>query len=158
LEDLNLYQTKVSDEGVKSLRAALPECQIGYSIKARQEALAVFQKLGAKFTGNLQKPSVDLSNTKVTDAGLVHLRGLNNLRHLNLSNTKVSDAGLDHLRDMTSITSLFLWNTSVTDAGLVHLQGLTKLKVMVLWNTKITDAGLVADQFGNAGSLRDESQ
>jgi hypothetical protein len=39
-----------------------------------------------------------LSGTKVTDAGLVHLRVLTKLQNLNLSNTQVTDAGVAELK------------------------------------------------------------
>ena len=44
---------------------------------------------------------LDLSGTKVSDAGLQHLRGLTNLLDLNLSGTKVSDAGVRDLERAT---------------------------------------------------------
>ncbi|MFP6613292.1 MAG: leucine-rich repeat domain-containing protein [Pirellulales bacterium] len=86
---------------------------------------------------------LDLSNTKVTDAGLVHLKGLTKLEKLSLNDTKVTDAGLEHLKGLTKLESLSLWDTKVTDAGLEHLKGMTELKKLSLLNTKITDAGLV---------------
>src|SRR5438477_11007383 len=63
--------------------------------------------------------SVDLHGTRITDAGLEHLKGLNKLQVLNLYNTKITDAGLAHLEGLTSLTTLLLNNTPVTDAGLV---------------------------------------
>jgi hypothetical protein len=38
-----------------------------------------------------------IGNDKITDAGLVHLRGLTGLQTLELSNTKVTDAGVADL-------------------------------------------------------------
>ena len=38
-----------------------------------------------------------LSNTNVTDAGLVHMKALTGLRYLNLHSTKVTDAGVKKL-------------------------------------------------------------
>ena len=46
-----------------------------------------------------QLKSLDLSNTRVSDAGLAHLRGLTQLQLLNVGNTQVSDAGSAHLRE-----------------------------------------------------------
>ncbi len=37
-------------------------------------------------------------DTKVTDAGLVHLTGLTNLQTLNFSFTKITDAGVAELQ------------------------------------------------------------
>ena len=61
---------------------------------------------------------------------------------VNLWNTQITDAGLVHLEGLTSLRTLHLYNTQITDAGLVHLQGLTSLQDLNLSDTKITDAGV----------------
>ena len=75
-----------------------------------KEAIAYFKKLEGKVNIDggwvtvgkhpLGKPVIRLSlcNTKITDAGLVHLRGLTNLQKLYLGNTKVTEAGVENLR------------------------------------------------------------
>ena len=45
---------------------------------------------------------------KFSDADLVHLKDLTNLRSLSLSSTKVTDTGLVHLKGMTNLKSLHL--------------------------------------------------
>ena len=47
----------------------------------------------------------------MTDAGLIHLRGLENLEVLDLQNTAISDAGLEHLAGMIELRLLFLDGT-----------------------------------------------
>ena len=47
----------------------------------------------------------------ITDAGLVHLKGLTELQYLNLANSKVSDAGLVHLGLLSKLQSLDLTAT-----------------------------------------------
>ena len=42
--------------------------------------------------------TLGLMDTKVTDAGLVHLTGLTNLQELGLGSTKVTDAGVADLQ------------------------------------------------------------
>jgi hypothetical protein len=64
------------------------------------------------------------------------------LTGLTLAETQVTDAGLVHLRGMTRLTHLRLDTTEVTDDGLRHLVGLTKLKRLDLRKTKATEAGL----------------
>jgi hypothetical protein len=39
-----------------------------------------------------------LAGTKISDAGLIHLRGLSNLRVLDLQDTQVSEDGVSRLR------------------------------------------------------------
>jgi hypothetical protein len=70
---------------------------------------------------------LDLRQTKISSAGLVHLRPLSNLTHLYLSNNRrVDDAGLAHLEPLTRLVDLGLAHTKVTDAGLKHLKPLTQ--------------------------------
>jgi hypothetical protein len=70
---------------------------------AEEKAIAAIEKFGGRVTFDANKPgkpviSVDLSNTKVTDAGLVHLQGLTKLQELYLSKTNVTDAGVKKLQ------------------------------------------------------------
>jgi len=84
-----------------------------------------------------------LSEPKVTDAGLAHLKGLKNLRFLGLAGTNnVTDAGLVHLKGMKNLGKLNLGFTNVAGAGLVHLKGLKNLTALDLTFTRVNDAGL----------------
>jgi hypothetical protein len=111
-------------------------------------AVAAIKELGGEVTFDEQIPSrplvgVDLRNSKTTDAGLVHLKGLTSLQILDLRKTKVTDDGLEHLKELTSLQSLNLMYTQVTDAGLVHLKGLKSLQQLRLHGTQVADAGLM---------------
>jgi len=86
---------------------------------------------------------LSLEKSRVTDAGLVDIRGLPNLEILSLNNTQVSSAGLMQLRGLTRLEALFLTYTPIADAGLEHLEGLVRLKTLSLADTQVTDAGLV---------------
>ncbi len=66
-------------------------------------AIAAIRKLGGRVTIDTKSPDrpvthVDLHNTQVTDAGLVHLKGLTRLQTLNLYRSQVTDAGVKELR------------------------------------------------------------
>jgi len=84
-----------------------------------------------------------LSNTQVTDTGMIHVKRMKNMHVLIVHNARVSDAGLVHLKDLPKLRGLGLSGTNVTDAGMAHLNGLTKLERLSLDNTQVTDAGLV---------------
>ena len=76
--------------------------------------------------------SVHLDRTKVTDTALEHWKGgLTELSFLWLSDTKVGDAGLEHLKGLTKLKWLLLSQTKVTNAGLEHLSGLTELEGLI---------------------------
>ncbi len=92
-----------------------------------------------------QFPSLEefqADGTDVSDAGLVHLSKLTNLRKLLLARTRVTDAGLVHLRGLTNLMELSIDNTDVTDAGLAHLKGLTNLRELSIDDGHVTDAGV----------------
>jgi hypothetical protein len=83
-----------------------------------------------------------LGNTGISDAGLVHLKGLTNLEDLGLRYTRVSDDGLAHLEGLTRLQKLTLGGNPITDSGLVHLRQMTDLRMLGLRNTAVTDEGL----------------
>ena len=109
------------------------------------ESVAALEKRGARIKRNEagEVLGVDLFNARITDAGLVHLRGLTKLQYLDLGDTRIADAGLVHLEGMANLQLLDFSGTRTTDAGLVHLKGLKKLQTLWLRGTRITDAGLV---------------
>jgi hypothetical protein len=79
----------------------------------------------------------------VDDAGLEHIKGLTKMWLLTLDDTKVTDAGLVHLKEMTGLEDwLGLSGTQVTNDGLQHLTGFTKLRSLNLIRTRVTAAGV----------------
>ena len=85
---------------------------------------------------------LDLSGTRVTDAGLTTVAQFHNLTRLHLNRTRVSDTGLKQLAGLQQLEYLNLYGTGVTDAGLQSLAGLKKLRTLYVWQTPATDAGL----------------
>jgi hypothetical protein len=74
--------------------------------------------------------TLQFKSTRITDAGLPHLKGLPRLRSVSLENAKITDAGLAHLKDLVDLEALSLKGTEVTDAGVQELQkSLPKVKV-----------------------------
>ena len=94
--------------------------------------------------GSLERISeLIISDTQVTDAGLAHLKGMNELLELHFGGNQFTDAGLVHLKEMTQLLVLSLGGRQFTDAGLVHLKGMTQLERLSFGDNQITDAGLV---------------
>ena len=46
---------------------------------------------------------------------------LSRLQRLSISSSRISDAGLWHLRGLTSLRQLFLHNTQISDEALINL-------------------------------------
>ena len=91
---------------------------------AAADPVAALKKLGANIERNEQGEVVEVSlrGTKITDAGLVHLKGLTELQKLNLSRSNITDAGLVHLKGLTGLVALDVGNTKITDAGIAELK------------------------------------
>lgn len=82
---------------------------------------------------------------RVTDAGLVHLVGLDNLRELEFIDSEITDSGLPLLLCLPKIEHLDLRGTKVTDAGLNHLRRMPSLRDLYIdsdFGVGFTDAGL----------------
>ena len=86
--------------------------------------------------------SLNLRDTKITGAGLVHLKGLAKLRELHLERTAVGDEGIENLAGLLNLEYLNLYKTKITDKSLAHLSGLKKLRRLYVWQTGVTDAGV----------------
>lgn len=84
-----------------------------------------------------------LANSNITDTGIEHIRGLSNLEELHIHGTDVTDAGLQHLKGMENLKTLVLPDDNFTDAGLKHIKHLRSLKLLNLNGAEVTDAGLV---------------
>lgn len=82
--------------------------------------------------------ALDLAKTKVTDAALVSIAKMTNLRELHLENTAVTDAAGVQLKTLAKLEYINLYSTKVTDKILAELEGLSKLKSLYLWQTGVT--------------------
>lgn len=80
--------------------------------------------------------------SRITDAGMMHCRGLPQVNSLGLGYTQITDAGLVHLRGQSQLHNLYLQGTQVSDAGLAHLRGLYQLRWLDLEGTQVTDDGV----------------
>ncbi len=111
----------------------------------QEKAIAAIKKLDGKVQVDSDSPDkpvvrVVLTDSKITDADMVHLKAFPQLESLSLSGAKkFTDAGLEHIKGLTKLEQLFLNDTKITDAGLAHLKGLTNLSRLSLKGTKVSD-------------------
>jgi hypothetical protein len=90
---------------------------------------------------NLQ--TLNLSSTRITDAGLEPVAKFSQLQHLDLSCTGITANGVKHLQGLSRLESLSLGTTKLTNKGLEPLRNLTSLKRLVLAGAAgFTDMGL----------------
>lgn len=129
-----------TDAEIAAALASLP-AEVPDELKPHIYALRQLQA-GFDFGIGDKINEVDLDGSPLTDADLVHVAALPDLRILNLSNTKITDAGLAHIAKLDRLKFLYLFETPITDAGMEHLTGLLRLEVLCLDRTQITDVGL----------------
>ncbi|QEG02243.1 Serine/threonine-protein kinase PknD [Stieleria maiorica] len=87
--------------------------------------------------------SLSLENTPIGDEALAEIvRRQPKLQSLYLAKTKVTDAGLEHLRSLTDLVRVDLASCKVNDEGLVHLHSLENLQAVGLNSTAVSPAGM----------------
>ena len=95
-----------------------------------------------------------LNSLPITESCMLHIGRLTGLKALYLSWSKMSDAGLRHLRGMQSLEQLFLPD-GVTNAGMVHIGQLRSLKTLRFGSNRVSNKGLA--QLENLKNLEDLS-
>lgn len=83
-----------------------------------------------------------LDRTAITNDGLAMINGLQNLEVLDLKDTRIDDTGLATLASLRNLRGLYLTRTRITDTGLAQIGMLTELRTLILWDTQVTDKGL----------------
>jgi hypothetical protein len=141
LEYLGAWGSQVSAAGLEHFRdcPGLHSIFLGYS-RFNDEDMAFF----ARFPALPRLTALLLANCPISDQGLSHLQGAEELMQLHLAGTRVTDAGLQPLTSLPKLNWLSLERTAVTDAGLIHLKSCTGLKNLSLLKTNVTAEG-VAD-------------
>jgi len=86
-----------------------------------------------------QPEEIDLSSTKLSDAGLANVQNIESLKSIDLTATPVGDDGVLKFEGSESLEVLNLAGTNVTDKGLAKVGGLKVLRVLDLSGTRITD-------------------
>jgi Leucine-rich repeat (LRR) protein len=86
---------------------------------------------------------LDLSHTRISDEGLLHLRTARQIRDLNLLYAEqITDLGLSAIKNWTHLKRLNVRGTRISDPTLAIVGKLTQLESLDIANTGVTDAGL----------------
>jgi Leucine-rich repeat (LRR) protein len=89
---------------------------------------------------------LDLSDTLISDAGMVHLKDLVKLKKLDLfcnspNAGKITHVGLAHLKNLKALKD-FRMPSRITDESLVVLSDFDSLRSLNLWGGEVTDKGM----------------
>ncbi len=88
---------------------------------------------------------LDLSHTRITDEGVLHLKTARQIKDLNLYYAEqVTDQGMTAIREWKELKRLNLRGTRVSDGSLAIVGGLTQLEALDIAYTEFTDNGLDA--------------
>jgi CheY-like chemotaxis protein len=136
-QKLDLLSTRISDQELGNLLASLDDLQFLSLAETRIGDAGLVHLEGLS---RLQE--LHLDHTQITDAGLKRLAALPKLEILDLKGTRITDAGLADVGRLSGLKGLYLTRTGITDAGLAQLRGLSNLETLILWDTGIGDAGL----------------
>ena len=136
-QKLDLLSTQISDRELENLLTSLQDLRFLSLAETKVGDAGLVHLMSLS---SLQELHLDY--TEITDEGLKLLASLPSLKILDLKGTRISDAGLVEVGRLTGLKGLYLTRTGITDAGLRHLQGLTNLETLILWDTGIGDAGL----------------
>lgn len=86
--------------------------------------------------------SLILTSTEVTGESFGNLENCRNLRDLTLTSTPFSNDGMESLSQFQLLDSLKLDDTNITDDGMRVFQGLHQMQLLNLGGTLVSDAGL----------------
>jgi Leucine-rich repeat (LRR) protein len=171
LRRLDLSLTRISDRGLRSLKAApaIEELNLYFAEQITDEGASVVRTWkhlkslnlrGTKITDNTLEllagvptiEALDIGWAQITDTGLEHLTALTNLRRLTMGGNKLTDAALQFLRQMPQLeyldlggqqrTDSGLWSLSLTDAGMQSIAAVTSLRELRLEGRNVTGRGL----------------
>jgi Leucine-rich repeat (LRR) protein len=129
--DYHLQELGASPE---EIRGRLTECNVTYS-RVTNAGLAELSKFPNLISLNLT------GCLGIDDNGLAGIKDVTGLEVLRLEGTKISDAGMVHLRNLTRLKVLGL-SQGVTDDGLAKLRDLSQLEEFYLSGTFISGSGL----------------
>jgi len=136
-QKLDLLSTQISDRELGNLLASLHDLRF---LSLAETRVGDAGLVHLQSLTSLQE--LHLDHTDITDEGLKLLASLPNLEILDLKGTRITDAGLAEVGRLMGLKGLYLTRTGITDAGLAHLRGLSQLETLILWDTGIGDAGL----------------
>jgi len=149
LRKLDLSLTRISDLGLRALRPApsITDLNLSFAEQIGDEGASAVRNWkhlrrlnlrGTKITdatlemlaGVQSLESLDVGFAQLTDVGPEHLTALNNLRELAIGGNKLTASGLEFLREMPHLTYLDLSGAQRTDSG--------------LWSITLTSQGVAA--------------
>ena len=146
MKRLDLSQTRISDRGLRALKAApaIEELNLAFAEQITDEGVATVK-------GWKQLRRLNLRGTKITDATLEFLSGVPSLEWLDIGWAQITDTGLGHLAALTNLRHLAMGGNKLTDTSLQFLRQTPQIEYLDLGGTQRTDSGLWSLQLSEIG-------
>src|SRR3954453_17162072 len=137
LRVLDLSLTRVSDRGLRALKAApgIEELNLYFAEQISDEGAAV-----VKNWKHLKR--LNLRGTKITDSTLEFLAGVPTLEWLDVGWGQTTDTGFEHLAALTNLKGLTMGGNKLTDTALQFLRQMPQLEYLDISGQQRTDSGL----------------
>jgi hypothetical protein len=113
----------VSTDGLIALGAEIKKDTGGNVIEINLTGQPVGNSDLAQIAQHTKLQKLWLSQTGVTDVGLIELQSMKRLRVLGLARTGITDAGLKYLAAIKSLREVYVFPTKVTDSAVDELKG-----------------------------------
>lgn len=129
--------TKINDETLNKVR------DLNLELNLVLNECAITDAGLAKLQGMPNVRWLQLRSTKITNDGVKYLKGMD-LETVDLSVTKVDDAGLATMvaSDFPNLKDMAIEGTGITDAGLAHLGDFKSLEFLSIAGTNVSKDGL----------------
>jgi Leucine-rich repeat (LRR) protein len=137
LTRLDLSLTRISDPGLRALRAApsISDLNLSFAEQIGDDGVSALRDWK-----HLRR--LNLRGTKITDNALETIAGLKSLESLDVGSAQLTDAGPEHLTPLANLHRLSLGGNKLTAAGLQFLREEPHLTYLDLSGTQRTDSGL----------------
>jgi Leucine Rich repeat len=146
---LDFKDTQIGDEEVRRIAGRFPKAK-HLNLSGTKVTDAGIHSLATL----VDLEFLEFCDVNVGDSGVEPLSRLKNLKTLRIDKTKVSDPGLRILNDMDGLETVYVRSTGITDEGLNLLSRRPKLRRLNVEQTRISDDGLV--KF--CGQMKDQAE
>jgi serine/threonine protein kinase len=126
-------QPQLTERALKNLPTTIEDLHLKFDRSLSKETFSILSRYK-----KLQ--SLDLGNTRISDAGLVELKRLPALQNIELTNTAITDDGVDALIAMPKLRVIDLTESNISRDGLLKLARAPYLKELVIYESEaLTD-------------------
>jgi Leucine-rich repeat (LRR) protein len=139
LEELSITNHQLNDAGLAFLSNLKQLKTLAFTGPVQDTGITV---AGIAHLKGLKLDTLQLSGLRTTEAMLEQIGNMRGLKHLDVSNSRMGEAGTIHLQRLVNLETLALNHCNVGDLGMQYLSGMTKLKELGLHHTALRGYGL----------------